>query len=55
MVEFMKEKYAGETAKIRAECKEYQKNRHDESPAVLAGEKPTRNIEFQSWVFQEDI
>jgi len=47
MVEFMKEKYAGETAKVRAECKEYRKNRHDKSPAALASEEPTRNIEFQ--------
>ena len=47
MVEFMKEKYAGETAEIRAECEEYRKNRRDETPAPLAGEEPTRNIEYQ--------
>ena len=55
MLEFMKEKYARETAEIRANCEEYWKNRRDESPAALAGEEPTRNIEFQFWVSWEDI
>ncbi|EDR04482.1 uncharacterized protein LACBIDRAFT_304605 [Laccaria bicolor S238N-H82] len=48
MVEFIKEKYAGETPEIRAECEEYRKNRRDETPTALAGEEATKNIELQS-------
>jgi hypothetical protein len=47
MFEFMREKYAQETPEMKAECKEYQRSRRDESPATSVNEDDVRNREFQ--------
>lgn len=47
MVEFMQDKYARETAEMKAECEEYRRNRRDGTPAAI-GEEQTRNIEFKT-------
>ena len=47
MFEFMQEKYAQETPEMKAECEEYWRSHHDESPVALVNEDAARNREFQ--------